>query len=92
MPQSFVKDPNAVLDYTFDWSDWLATGDTISTRSVTADSGITVDSSAIIASSTAVQVWLSSGTAGKRYDVTCRITTAGGRTDDRTIAIEVENR
>ena len=35
MPRNFTKDPDAVLDYEFDWSAWLGT-DTIATHTVTA--------------------------------------------------------
>lgn len=98
-----IKDPSAVLDYVFDWapltngragatSDWLASGETISSKTVTAESGITVDSSSITDSSTSVTVWLSSGTAGSNYLVTCRIVTSGGRTDERSIRLLVRQR
>lgn len=90
MADSYLKDPNAVLDYQWDWSSWLPTGDTISSATVTASSGLTVASSSY--TSTAVTAWLSGGTAGTEYTVTCRITTARGRTDDRTIEITVQDR
>ena len=85
----FVKDPNAILDYSIDWTEWLST-DTISNVSWTVPAGITSPS----ASNTTkiATVWLSGGTAGQSYDLLCRITTAGGRTDDRTITITVRNR
>lgn len=101
MATRFQKDPDAVLDYLFDFaastngngaSDWLDSGETISSRTVTADTGITVDSSVITNSSTSVRVWLSSGTAGTSYDVACKIVTSGGRTDERTITIDVMER
>lgn len=92
MSNKFVKDPAAVLDYKFDWSDWLESGETISTRTVTAESGITVDSSSITDTNTSVTVWLSGGTAGVNYDVTCRIVTSASRTDERTIEIICRDR
>lgn len=94
--KTFWKDPDAVLDFEFDWAaltngtgsaDWLESGETISTRTVTEDSGITVDSDAIVNSATGVVVWLSGGTAGNSYKVTCHITTSSGREDDRTILV-----
>ena len=97
----FEKDSSAVLDYKFDWaaltngsgqSDWLATGETISTRTVTVDAGITVDSSAITDANTTVTVWLSGGTTGKAYNVRCLIVTSALRTDERTMLIEVVDR
>ena len=77
----FAKDPDAVLDYVWDWTSWLG-DDTIATTTITAADGITVDSSATVGP--LVTVWLSGGTAGTTYPVTCRITTDGGRTEDRT--------
>jgi len=92
MPQSFTKDPDAVLDYRFDWSDWLETGDTIATRTITASTGITVDSSSITDSSTSVTVWLSGGTVGATYDIACLIVTSASRTDERTVSVRVLER
>lgn len=88
----FFKDPDAVLDYKFDWSDWLASGETISTRTITPETGITVDSDSITDTSTSVTVWLSGGTAGNVYDVACLITTSDSRTDERTMKIRCQER
>lgn len=88
--QNPLKDPSAVLDYVFDWTEWLATGETITDHTITADTGITVDSSA--KSDGKVTVWLSGGTAGKNYKVACKITTSAGRTDERTLWIRVVDR
>ena len=100
---SFTKDPDAVLDYKFDWapltngasggaSDWLASGETISTKTVTPSDGITVDGSEITDTDTSVTLWLSGGTAGQDYTVACKIVTSDSRTDERTITIHVRNR
>jgi hypothetical protein len=96
--QNPLKDPSAVLDYMFDWTEWLATGETIAVDSetgeklitITADTGITVDSSTEDAGK--VTVWLSGGTAGINYKVACLVTTSAGRTDERTIWIKVVER
>jgi hypothetical protein len=88
--QNPLKDPSAVLDYAFDWTEWLATGETITDHTITADTGITVDSSA--ESDGKVTVWLSGGTAGINYKVACLITTTAGRTDERTLWIRVMDR
>lgn len=87
---TFIKDPSAVLDYVFDWSDWLATGEVISSHVITVDTGLTKDSSS--EASGVVTVWLSGGTAGENYKVACLVTTSAGRTDERTIWIKVTNR
>lgn len=84
------KDPSAVLDYEINWSKWLASDDTLSAHTITADQGITVDSSVLATDK--VTVWLSGGTTGVTYRVACRVTTANGRTDERTIVISVKDR
>ena len=88
--QNPLKDPSAVLDYVFDWTGWLAAAETITDHTITADTGITVDSST--ESDGKVTVWLSGGTAGINYKVACKITTSAGRTDERTIWIKVVER
>ena len=88
--QNPLKDPSAVLDYVFDWTEWLATGETITGHTITADTGITDDSST--EDDGKVTVWLSGGTAGINYKVACKITTSAGRTDERTIWIKVVDR
>ena len=88
--QNPLKDPSAVLDYVFDWTEWLATGETITDHTITADTGITVDSST--EDDGKVTVWLSGGTAGINYKVACLITTTAGRTDERTLWIKVVER
>lgn len=98
---SFIKDPDAVLDYKFDWkaltngsgtSDWLATAETISSFTIDADTGITVVSSSKTDANTTVTVWLSGGTAGTDYAVRCEIVTSATRTDERTMTIQVRQR
>jgi len=90
MKNSFLKDPDSTLDFAFDWSDWLDTHETVSDHTITAENGITKDSDS--ESSGVITVWLSGGTAGNKYTVTCRITTSMGRTDERSIFISVKNR
>lgn len=95
----FIKDPDAVLDYVFDWkastngtgdSDWLASGETISSHTVTVETGLTKDSDS--ESDGQVTVWLSGGTAGEDYDVSCEIVTSDSRTDERTVMVRVKER
>ena len=101
MTDTFTKDPSAVLDYTFDWaastngtgtSNWLASDETLSTITITATTGITVDSSSLTDTNTSVTVWLSGGTAGTDYEIACKVTTSANRTDERTITIQVRDR
>lgn len=101
MGSSFIKDPSAVLDFRFDWaaltngsgdSDWLVSGETISSYAVTVEDGLTKDSDGKTDSDTSVTVWLSGGTAGRDYTVSCEITTDQGRTDERSVEVRVRNR
>lgn len=84
----FYKDPDASLDYRVDWEDWL-NSDTISSVAWTVGSGLTqgtTTNTTLVAT-----IWLSGGTAGTDYEVTCRITTASGRVNDRTFVVRVVN-
>lgn len=91
MPESFVKDPESVLDYQFDWSDWLSgDGDTIASHAVTVTSGLTLDSST--ATTTAVTAWISGGTIGQQYTADCRIVTGAGRTASRKMTFTIQDR
>lgn len=84
---SFEKDPDAVLDYTRDWTTYL-NGDAIATSTFIVPAGITKDSETN--DTTSATVWLSGGADGEYYLVTNRITTAAGRTDDRSFLIYVK--
>lgn len=87
---NFIKDPNAELDWQFNWEDWLAVGETISTATFTVDDGLTVNSTGH--DDTVATIWVSGGTAGNVYRVTCHIVTSATRTDDRSINIRVMDR
>lgn len=84
-----TQDPNEVLDYTLNWSDWLPTGDTISTSVWVANTGLTVADGGH--TTTTATVWVSGGTVCKLYRVTNTITTAGGRTADKLLKIRILN-
>jgi len=86
---TFTKDPNAILDYTIDWTRWLA-GDQLATSEWLVPTGLTKMADSKTASS--ATVWLSGGTAGQSYTVTNRITTTAGRTEDRSFIAKVEER
>lgn len=84
------KDPQAVLDYVVDFAQWLdALPDTLASHSVTV-SGVTLDDSDIVGKT--VVMWISGGTVGTAASATVRITTAGGRTDERTVYFKIKQR
>lgn len=84
------KDPNAVLDYAFDWAAWLA-GDTIANSAWTVTGGGVSVSSASNTTTTAT-VFLSGGIEGSEATISNRITTAGGRTQDKTAVVPIASR
>ena len=96
---TILKDPQAKLDYSFEWAPWLTNvADTIASveHEVTVEAG---DLTPVVASDSSFQgtktvVWLSGGTVGKTYRVTSRITTTNSiaRIDDRSIFVKVVQR
>ena len=85
----FTKQPADVLDYDFDYSDWLDDRvDTIATQTVTADTGVTVGT--VSNASGVVKAFVSGGTDGVTYKVTCTMTSAGGRVKQAEIEIKVK--
>lgn len=90
MPRYFVKQPNETHDYQFDWEDWLepTNGDTIASATVTSSpTGLTLGSQTTNA--TNVIQFVSGGTDGVDYTVTCRMSTNQGRVDEEEIFIQV---
>lgn len=89
---TFEKDPEAVLDYSVDWTDFLETAETIFSSQWFSPAGITVDSNGH--TNKVATVWLSGGTVGSSYELTNRITTDNdpARVDERTIIISIVNK
>lgn len=87
------KDTEAQLIYTFEWSEWLPTGDSLSTVSYTISSRAN-DPDPLIKESqgkTGTKTWveLSNGQEGKTYTVTCAIVTTNGLEDRRNFRVKV---
>lgn len=88
---SYKKDPNAILDYTFDWAQYLLPiGDVISSVTWILSSGLTKVSQSN--STTTASAFVSGGVVGNVETLTCRIVTTGGRTDDRSISLKIIDR
>jgi len=95
----FVKDPDSNIQYGLDFTDYLASGDSISSASVSI-STISGDSSplalptdantdVIISSGKVVSVRVHNGTAQNTYTVKVTIVTTQGDTDARSFRIIV---
>lgn len=106
--KTFLKDPGETLDYKFDFasssngtgdSDWLgytnSPQEILASHTISTDSpGLSVVSSKLTDLSTSVTVWLSGGTAGNTYKVTCTAYSNNSpqRKAERTIKIKVAQR
>lgn len=89
----FIKDPDADLDFKRDWADWLAAvDDTIESSEWILPVGLELGEGGQSYDATTATIWIKGGTTGQRYSVTNRITTAGGRIDDRTFVIVIRER
>lgn len=96
---SFIeKDPDAYLDYSVDWSDWMNSQDSIETSSFTIETidgdpnPLTTDQNTFSSGTNIATVWLEGGTPGNHYRVTNTITTANDLTDERFFRIFVKER
>ena len=92
-----MKDPEAQLVYSMDWSEWLAQGQTITSVNYTENSRVN-DTAPLVIESEGVQggdvtyAEISGGAVGKTYIVTAEITTDDGSIDRRAFKILVQNR
>jgi hypothetical protein len=88
--RTYIKDPDATLDYGFRFESWLETGETIAASTWTVPDGITKESDNFTDDQTII--WLSGGTAGETYTLTNSIATSSLRIDDRSLRIKIKNR
>jgi hypothetical protein len=90
------KDYEAVLNYTFEWNEWLLLGDSILSATYTVQTRsndprpLLKVTSGIIGTKTFVK--LSQGQLDKVYTVTVKVITTDGLTDSRNFRIRVVNR
>lgn len=79
------KDKDSFLDYSLDWSDWIAEGDSILSSVWSSDAGVTLSSATIFGAMTTT--WVQGGAIGTWYAITNTVTSALGRIDQRTIRL-----
>ncbi len=77
--------------YEFEWADALVDDDTISSFTVTADSGITLSSAATKVGGNVIRQVVEGGTHGSNYKITCSITTAASKIKTKDIFIFVRD-
>tara|TARA_Y100001972_G_scaffold64707_1_gene78929 strand:- start:267 stop:584 length:318 start_codon:yes stop_codon:yes gene_type:complete len=85
------KDPEAVMNYTVDYSTFLESGDSIASQTTTVDAGMTVDSSSIVSGNKKVTMKLSSGVVGTAYTVKITAVSNDGLTFVHRFKIKCEN-
>lgn len=83
----FTKDPDSTIDFAVDWSDMLASGESITTSAWETD-GLTEVSSTSAGNTRAVV--LSGGVVGMIYSAVNRVSTDQGRTLEQTVAVRVQ--
>ena len=87
---TYHLDPSAVLDFSWDWTDWLSAGETITSQTVTTSNpGIAINTVSHL--SGVVTAWLGTASTGLKI-VTCQVSTNQGRTDQRSIRVDVIDR
>jgi len=94
---TILVDPNAVLDYPYNFTEWLDDlADTIASALMIPIGTVELDVSGhppgfvINPGNKIVVAWIKGFTKGS--GMTCRVTTAGGRVDDRSIYFKVKER
>lgn len=84
----WVHDPNAVLTYAFDWSEWFTnapSGDEIANATVIATPGnIAISAIDFTADPHVVTFTVSGGVVDATESIVCHITTVSGLQDDKT--------
>ena len=90
----YDHDPDAELDYTVDWSDWLPEGDALSASTWTVPAGMTLLNAT--RTGTLAVIWLAfdsnAGEVGTVYRITNHIVTTGGRKDDRSFEVVIKEK
>jgi len=93
----YVLDKEAKLDFSWKWDAWLtAVSDTILSQTVepSEPAGLQFTGASITNAALRVSAFIDIGTGvvGAKYRVPCKIVTAAGRTDRRSIYIKIAER
>lgn len=92
MSNSYIKDPSARLDYTWDWTAWLAeVSDAVSSATVVVPAGLTAVGVPVVDGGFVTQR-VEGGTVDSAYRLVCQITTVAGLIDERSIDLTIRNR
>lgn len=86
------KDPQEVLDYQFNWTARLVTGETIVASVCTVVAGTVVKDSEGFSPEGIVTVWLSGGTLNEQCQITNHVTTSFGREYEETGKLRIRTK
>jgi hypothetical protein len=85
-----VKRSAGVKDYEFDWSAVLSEGEGIVSHNIAIEPGGELSvQGASVETAGVVSFWLTGGVTGDFYEVSCQVTTNGGRTCLDTMTLKV---
>lgn len=93
---SFTKTPVERKRYSLDYTDWLDTGETLSTSvfTITPSTGVAplqVDASSFDATSKQLLFFVNYGDDGATYTVDVQVTTSGGQTKEDQVQFVVRD-
>lgn len=88
-PKVFFKDPDATLDYFWDWTAYAGESQIVHYDFIVPPGIEEVNRSR---DGNRCYLWLKGGQRGNVYNVTCRVTFDSGVVDDRSIRISVVDR
>lgn len=81
-----LVDPDATLDFAFEWAPYLEAGDALVDCTLLPVSAASITS--VVWIGTRLSFWAAAVPEGAVVEVTCRIVTAAGRVDDRTLVLQ----
>lgn len=86
------QDSSANIDYSIDWSDWLASGDTIASSSWTVDDGSPVAlTNATVSGGSITTVWIACAEPGRFYSIKNFVSSTDGYSDARYLRIYISS-
>lgn len=86
----FVQQPNEVIDYDVDYTEWFSNrADTALLAVVVADAGINVDTYSLTGK--VVRIVVSGGVSGQKYKVTTRLTTSAGVVKEADFLVTIKS-
>lgn len=87
----YAKDPSSTVDFSIDWSDWLAADEQIVSAAWNIEPSLAggLQAGQLIDAGSVRGVFVSGGSAGDRYRLTCHVVTDAGRSADRSLALRL---